>query len=232
MAHELLHALGMFGGNDHVSPDFDSIMEASSDTYLLAQDSPQPLSLLYPADREALRILYGRLNNDDSPTEFGTWESTSWQIHGNGQHVGFGVALRNGYAEPWAYGYLPDFNLADNPNLTGTATWEGHLLGFTPSVEAVAGNARLGVDLPTLDGDLDFSNLESWAANAPPGDVGTGQQWDGGTLSYDVQVRGNTFIQTGGDEGIITGAFFGSEHEGMGGTLERNDLTAAFGGKR
>ena len=36
----------------------------------------------------------------------------------------------------------------------------------------------------------------------------------------------------GGDIGEVTGAFFGPRHEGMGGVLERHDLSAAFGGKR
>ena len=45
-------------------------------------------------------------------------------------------------------------------------------------------------------------------------------------------MSGNTFVQTGGDEGYLTGGFFGESHEAMGGTLEREDLTAAFGGER
>ena len=39
-------------------------------------------------------------------------------------------------------------------------------------------------------------------------------------------------MQTGGDAGTVTGAFFGPAHEGMGGVLERDDLSAGFGGKR
>ena len=53
-----------------------------------------------------------------------------------------------------------------------------------------------------------------------------------GDLRYSIVVNGHTFKQTGGDDGILTGAFFGESHEGMGGVLEREDLTAAFGGKR
>ena len=56
--------------------------------------------------------------------------------------------------------------------------------------------------------------------------------WGDGDLGYSIDVHGNTFRQTGGDDGILTGAFFGESHEGMGGTLEREDLTAAFGGTR
>ena len=56
--------------------------------------------------------------------------------------------------------------------------------------------------------------------------------WHDGDLSYMVEIRGNTFVQTGGDVGTVTGAFFGSSHSGMGGVLERDDLSAGFGGNR
>ena len=65
----------------------------------------------------------------------------------------------------------------------------------------------------------------SWA-------VDDGAVWGDGDLGYLITVNGNTFTRTGGDEGYLTGAFFGRRHEGMGGTLEREDLTAAFGGGR
>ena len=110
--------------------------------------------------------------------------------------------------------------------------WRGHLLGFTPDVEAVAGRAELGLNLATLRGDVAFTGLEWWAAGETPGDAGSGRRWSGGELAYEVSVHGNTFMQTGSDGGIVTGVFFGQAHEAMGGTLERDDLTAAFGGKR
>lgn len=156
----------------------------------------------------------------------------SWHIHGNAEHVGFGVAMRNGYAEPWAYGYMPNRSLGDNALVVGAATWQGHLLGFTPSAESVDGDASLRVDLETLEGELEFSNLEFEFPRMPPSIAQPSMPWKEGTLSYDVQVMRNTFKRTGGDAGIVTGAFFGGNHEGMGGTLQRYDLTAAFGGSR
>ena len=229
LAHELLHALGIDG---HVSPDFDSIMEDGDGIYSTGQNSPQPVSLLYPVDREALRALYDALAPGDSPANLGAWASTFTHLHGNGEHAAFGVALRNGYAEPWAHGYLPETDLANNPTPTGAATWSGTLLGFTPGAEAVVGDARLGVNLGAMTGQADFTSLESWTAGEAPGNPGTGTQWGDGDLVYSIAVTGNTFKQTGGDDGILTGAFFGESHEGMGGVLERDDLTAAFGGKR
>ena len=220
LAHELIHALGI----GHVSGNFPSIMAPELD--VSAQDTP--LSLLYPIDREALRALYGRMENGDVPTDFGAWANTSTYLLGNGDHAAFGVAWRNGYGEPWAYGYLPETDLADNTALTGTATWAGALLGFTPEAAPVAGDAEVGVNLNDLTGQADFTSLESWAAGDAPGRW----RWGDGDLRYSVAIVGNTFRQTGGDDGILTGAFFGESHEGMGGTLEREDLTAAFGGKR
>ena len=230
LAHEIMHALGLQG---HPSAGIDTILEGTGDIYNLMQGArQQPASLLYPADREALRILYSRLDHGDSPTDFGPWSATSTHLHGNGAHASFGVALRNGYAEPYAYGPRPDTgSLAENRSLTGTAIWNGLVLGFTPDAEAVAGDARISVNLGTMTGGADFAGLESWAAGAP-GDADTGSIWGDGDLRYRIAVHGNTFKRTGGDDGTLTGIFTGPNHEGTAGTLERSDLTAAFGGKR
>lgn len=72
----------------------------------------------------------------------------------------------------------------------------------------------------------------SLADNSAPGMVGTGTMWHDGDLSYQIEVQGNASIRTGGDAGTVTGAFFGPVHEGMGGVLQRDDLSAGFGGKR
>ena len=67
---------------------------------------------------------------------------------------------------------------------------------------------------------------------------------------YRVEMRGNNFVKTGGDAAKVTGAFFGAAremrgnnfgdagaffgaaHEGMGGVIVRDDLSAGFGGTR
>ncbi len=76
LAHELIHALGV---SSHVSPNFDTIMDSSVGGYTTSQRTPQPLSLLYPVDREALRVLYSRLNNANEPTSIGPWANTSME---------------------------------------------------------------------------------------------------------------------------------------------------------
>ena len=229
LAHEMMHALGLSG---HPRESYATILEGTANIYAVEQNGKrQPLSLLYPIDREAVRALYS-LEPGTDPRQLGPWGSTSTHIHGNAPHVGFGVALRNGYAEPWAYGYRPDTDLAANPGLSGRATWTGTLLGLTPQVSAVAGDAEIGVNLGTMTGRADFTNMETWAARATPGAAGTGAQWLDGDLGYTIAVRGNTFRETGGDDGRLTGIFTGRQHEGTAGTLERTDLIAAFGASR
>ena len=223
LVHELIHALGI----GHVPSSFRSIMPSR-----LHNDDDMPLSLLFPLDRAALQALYGRMEPGDAFDDFGAWTDASTYLLGNGDHAAFGVVWRNGYAEPWAYGYLPEADLGDNPDLAGTVTWEGLLLGFTPGAEPVAGAAELDVNLADLTGNAAFTGLEAWAVDEVPGDTGTGVVWGDGDLHYGIAVTGNTFVQTGDDEGLLTGAFVGAAHEGMGGVLEREDLVAAFGGTR
>ena len=150
----------------------------------------------------------------------------------DGGGIAFGVALRNGLSQPWAVGSTPESNLADNMELPGNIVWSGRLLGLTPLAETVAGTADLTVELATLSGMVDFSELEHWPADAPPGETGSGATWRDGDLSYRIEVRGNGFSQTGGDAGEVTGTFFGPAHEGMGGVLVREDLSAGFAGRR
>ena len=196
--------------------------------------------VLHPLDREALLAVYGWLEPGATPAsladDLGPWESGSIHIRGDlatdGGTVSFGVGLRNGMGQPWATGRAPTTALRDNRRLSGSATWSGRLLGLTPAAEAVAGRADLTVDIATLDGDLSFANLESWASGAGPGAPATGSTWGTGALDYSVAVRSNMFVSTGGDAGEVTGAFFGPAHQGMGGVLRRTDLTAAFGGER
>lgn len=224
LAHELMHALGI---TNHPSPDFVTIMENTGAIHHTEHDGqPQPLSLLYSVDREALRILYGELDIGDGPEDLGPWNANSTHLAGNGPHANFGVALRNGYAEPWATGPEPRITLAGNPALSGTVTWEGALVGFSGQ-NPVEGDAEIGVNLATLTGTADFTELEYWDSRYVDC-IDCGTTWGDGDLGYTIAVSGNTFRETGGDAGRLTGIFTGRSHEGAAGTLERADLTAAF----
>ena len=232
IAHELIHLLG----RSHVDA-------ARFPETLMVSGGSEELSshILHPLDREALLAVYGRLDSTTPPDRLeealGPWSDTSMHVRGalgigGGGEIAFGAALRNGRSQPWAVGSTPGSNLEDNPALSGRVGWSGRLLGLTPGAESVAGAADLTVVLATLTGSVDFSELEHWSANAAPGAAGSGTTWLDGRLSYGIEVRGNAFVQSGGDAGVVTGAFFGPAHEGMGGVLVREDLDAGFGGER
>ena len=125
-------------------------------------------------DIEALQAAYGVLEPGALPGELaddlGGWNARSVHIRGDAALAGtaFGVASRNGMAQPWAFGPTPWTDLADSPVLSGTAAWSGRLLGFTPAVEAVGGAADLAVELESLDGQLDFTGLEHWGRTRRP----------------------------------------------------------------
>lgn len=231
VVHELIHALGM---NGHADPNRfpESIMSYTDDVL--------PGHALFPVDSEVLLASHSVLEPGASAGQIaenlGEWHDTSIHLRGDfdlvGGEVAFGVASGNGLAQPWAFGPAPWMDLAHNPVLSETVTWSGRLLGFTPAIEAVGGSAHLAVELGTLDGQLDFARLEHWGENVAPGPVGSGTTWGDGDLRYRVNVRGNTFKQAGGDDGTVTGAFFGPVHEAMGGVLERANLSASFGGTR
>ncbi len=168
-----------------------------------------------------------------SPESLGPWSNTAFHLRGDIiGGIAFGAARRNGLVRPWGYGPKPDMTLANNPALSGTATWNGALLGFTSAGRTVAGDAQISVDVATLDGRADFTGLESWAVSSAPGTPGSGSQWRDGDLGYDIAVQDNAFRKTGGDVGTLTGVFVGHSHEGVVGTLESEDLSAAFGGMR
>ena len=224
LVHETIHALGRFHANQSRFPHTVMHREAEGTQGYV----------MHGLDREALLAVYGVLAPDNSPADIaarlGPWENDSLHVRGDLDGLAFGAALRNGLVRPWALGPRPGNDLADSPQLMGSASWSGRLLGLTPSGRSVAGAAGLAVDLDSLSGDLDFTSLESWSG--APGESGSGAMWGDGDLNYDVAVQGNVFGRTGGDEGLVTGAFFGAYHEGMGGTLVRDDLSAGFGGTR
>ena len=230
IAHEISHGLGFLEHPD----DTESV---------LSYDTPYEKRMghfLYRIDRDALLAAYEKLDaytaSEDIETDLGSWSTSVMHVRGeisleDDDTVAFGTALSNGFPASWAQGPIPDTDLADNTELTGNATWAGRLLGLTPGGRAVAGSAALAVDLDDLDGRIDFAALEQWSSTRP-GSIGTGTSWGDGDLGYTIAVDGNIFVRTGGDDGMVTGAFFGAAHEGMGGTLERDDLSAGFGGKR
>ena len=225
LLHELLHSVGVY---EHVafSEFHDTLIEPLLDGEKL---------FLPSVDGEMLHLMYSRFKPGDPPSAFtvenlGDWSMTTRHVRGDAffgddrwtERASFGVALKNGLAQPWAQGMMPDGLLRD-AGLSGTAAWKGRLVGFTPKEKEVGGAAKLSVALSTLRGDLAFADLAYMDGSS---------RWLDGDLAYQVAVVGNEFAQTGGDKGFVTGVFVGRKHEGMAGVLERDDLTAAFGGTR
>ena len=231
IAHEIMHLLG----RNHVDPALfpGTIMAPGG-------GSGPAEHILHPLDREALLAAYDRFEPDaapgDIPVTLDGWSDTSLHVRAAlgvaAGEVAFGAALRNGRSQPWALGPPPGSSLEATVRQSETAAWSGRLIGLTPHAQVVSGAADLSVELATLSGRVDFTGLESWPAHAAPGAIGTGRLWLDGDLHYTLELRGNTFVQTGGDSGTVTGVFYGPSHEGMGGVLERDDLSAGFGGSR
>ncbi len=234
MVHELLHALGLGG---HVDSDKypDSFLGSNVPRAKrnVTQLGPIDIAAIAAAGKIFRNLNRAALQPENlTPENLGPWETEAVTLSDTLDGMSWGVRHRNGISVPWTDGSDPATALADNRALRGTATWDGELLGFTPELHPVAGKAGIGVDLATMDGRADFTELQSWSAGSGPGSLGTGLQWNTGSLGYTITVGGNYLRSTGGDAGTVNGRFYGSSHEGVAGTLERADLTAAFGASR
>ena len=221
--HELLHALGIRGHVDSIEFP-DSIMGTSGDFF------PNPGFTIHRIDREVLQIMYMQ-QKTDTYNDYGEWSDTTLHIVGRSEDeaVHFGVALFNGLPQPWARGRLPDSALADNANLTGTVSWNGHLLAFSgPS--PVVGSVELEVMLGSLDTTQDLKFRDLYFVNRLESE-GDDRWFPSRNLDYEVDISGYVFSHAS-TEGLIAGAFLGPEHEAMGGTIKRTDLVGAFGGTR
>ena len=177
-------------------------------------------------------LSYRRVSTSYSfPDQLGGW----LHIRGDIDAVpgaAFGVAANNnqGVLEPWAMGPEPASLLSENAALSGYVRWHGMFMGYGVGV-VVASDADLSIDLETLDGYFELSRMGYWTSftDVAPG---TGTIWGTGSLGYVVDISGNTFTSVGGADGAVEGIFVGAAHEGMAGTLRRNDLVGAFGGSR
>ena len=95
------------------------------------------------------------------------------------------------------------------------------MFGLTYLNSKMSGNVDIVFDLADMSGIVVFKDIES-----------DDRTWFNDSLTYAIQATGNTFVQTGGDMGRLTGAFFGGDHQFAGGVLKRGDLSAAFGAER
>ncbi len=217
LIHEMLHSLGLLG---HVPED-------TFPTSVLFSPWWTRTGGMEAIDLAAVYALHTRLGRRTEPESLsaqslGTWSDTASVFMGQIGDVTFGVTSHNGLNSPWADGYESEIDLADNPTLQGTVAWNGGLVGVTNDQEPVQGEATLTVDVDSLIGDAAFTELVH----------SNGDMWGDGDLAYDLLVSGYYLRSTGGDDGVVTGSFYGGAHEGVAGGLERADLTAAFGAVR
>ena len=215
-------------GLPNPDPNYIAFTQKHTPGALIAyNDDTAPLSL-GPWDDAVVRYA-GSLNRD--------WPDSSLNPLGRVLNrrpyvqPSFGVDWRNGMARPWANGEIAYGTFA-NSGLSGSATWNGELVGFTPDKEAVHGYTAIKVDLAALNGHAVFDALEHWEAGAPPGSTGTGTKWGDGDLHYSIKLNGNYLRSTAGDEGYVSGRFVGGRHEGVVGILEHPDLAAGWGALR
>ena len=111
-------------------------------------------------------------------------------------------------------------------SLKGRVSYEGQLVGKTTLLQQnVAGVAELGFDLGRHEGDVHFHTIRHW----------DGRMWNRNGYRYALNVYGayfDSFVE-GNDQAKhvpdVVGAFYGYDGEVAAGTLQRTDLTAAFG---
>lgn len=156
LVHEMLHSLGLQG---HV--DAPAFQDSSMYNAWFRLDGSLPA-----IDAAGLQALYARLGEETETEDLlasslGTWSRQAIHLSGELDDIAFGVRHGNGVSMPWTSGSEPPSALRDSNNLSGTATWRGGLLGFTPALETVGGNAEIGIDLDTMVGRADFTELQS-----------------------------------------------------------------------
>ncbi len=224
LVHELVHSLGFSG---HPGHDFsDSIMENA----WFRIDGSLP-----DIDIASLQALYLKLEEATEPEELstrslGAWADGSSDMIGSLGPITFGVRHANDVSVPFTAGPEPSASFSQS-RLSGTATWRGNLLGLTSNQQTVAGDATVSVEHATMQGTAKFSDLRSFSRRTVPMSE-EGEIWGDGGLDYDLRVGSNYLHSIGGDDGVVSGAFYGNNHSHVGGTVERSDLTAAFGATR
>ena len=236
LLHEMMHALGFMvhtNTKDHPSS-------------LLGPDGPkggfhkQWGSQIPEIDGAALRAVY-RLPIVTTPDQFdvsslGDWDTNSIELYssvptGNRQQLRFGVNHVNDVTVPWTSGVIPETEFTVNQKLSGFTIWRGELLGFTPSLRPVRGNAEIRINHIDSTVTATFTNLQVWDIGQTPGEIGTGESWHSGSMEYMLTSSGN-FLRSKDGQEILIGQFYGSTHDGVAGSVELDDLTASFGARR
>ena len=220
----------------------ERVVERSGFRFTIDEHVHIPGHILFQVDRDGLLAAYSRFEPGALPEELTAENLGPWERHVVPRPWRAGVPGRRGFLRRCLPERLPAAVGGGPHAVVGSGGQHGpvgnrHVERRAPGNDGggVRGGRRrthLAVQLASLDGTLDFTDLEHWEPGQAPQAVGSGTQWGDGDLRYLIGVRDNTFVQTGGDDGEVTGVFLGSAHQAMAGVLERSDLSAGFGGTR
>ena len=109
-----------------------------------------------------------------------------------------------------------------NPTGTGSATWNGVMIGATSNPDhVIQGDAQveiLDISLSSNFVDVTFSNIRNLHTRATIDTFG----W------ANLSIMNGGF-STSSQDGSIEGTFYGMTHDEVGGIFERNDIVGAFG---
>ena len=150
------------------------------------------------------------------PNYLGGWNGDYEFLRGDTGDVGYEVWLMNDALAWPIYGFGDrDWTQAHPRELGGSASWRGGLVGYTSGQRFVEGTSAL---------DYDFG-ADRLSANFT---------WDGGGVANYRRVEtgalGTFYAEDA--RGAMHGLFLGDDHEYASGSLDRTDITAAFGAER
>lgn len=209
MVHEILHALGLMGHPQHTHTSVLSYQHESTEIF----DNIPLIDVAVLYDMYHWGLWSGRID-----TVFDVMDGVQFGVHS----LNWGRALI-----PWVDG--GHMGPPEPSRLTGRASYEGQLVGKTTLLQQnVVGVAELGFDLGREEGDVRFHTIRHW----------DGRMWNRKGYHYDLDVYGayfDSFVE-GNDQAKhvpdVVGAFYGYDGEVAAGTLQRTDLTAAFGARK
>ncbi|MDE0208644.1 MAG: hypothetical protein OXJ64_02035 [Boseongicola sp.] len=205
MVHEILHALGLMGHPHHTHT---SVLSYQHHSTVIFDNVPLvDVAVLY--DMNGWGYWSGNVR-----TVMDAVDGVQFGVHG----LDYGNAL-----VPWVdAGYMP---LPHSDALQGTASWTGTLVGKTSLLgQNVHGIAKLGVNFDhNFDGWASFHTIRHW----------DGTMWNRDGWDYDLYVN-DYYFDSNDKDGIpdVVGAFYGADAQVAAGTLQRPEITAAFGAEK
>ena len=204
MVHEILHAMGLMGHPHHTHTSVLSYQYQSSAVF----DNVPLIDVAVLYDMKGWGNWTGRVQ-----TVFDKADGMQFGVH-RVWHTGGYRAINI----PWVDGGF--MSVPPESTLSGTASWSGALVGVADGTTAVTGAADLQFEFGDNSGSAEFHSIRDFE--------GVMQNRTG--WHYDLYVNG-TYFDSDDEDGIpdVVGAFYGFDAEVAAGTLQRPEITAAFG---